>query len=61
MFRLLCLGCPFCSLEVCGSSLLGSLLPVGGVGLEACQGFLIRGACVYVVVIGAKSLLSEEQ
>ena len=35
--------------------------PVGGVGLEACQGFLIRGACVYVVVIGAESLLSEVQ
>ena len=34
---------------------------MGGVGLEACQGFLIRGACVYVVVIGAESLLSEVQ
>ena len=29
-------------LEVCGSSLLWSLLAVGGVGLVACQGFLVR-------------------
>ena len=58
LFRLLCLGCPFCSLEVCGSSLLGSLLPVGGVGLEACQGFLVRGACIGVLVGGAGSFLS---
>ena len=29
-------------LEVCGSSLLWSLLLVGGVGLVACQGFLVR-------------------
>ena len=48
-------------LEVYGSSLLWMLLPVVGVGLEACQGFLIRGTCVYVVVIGAGSLLSEVQ
>ena len=32
-FRLLCSGWLFCRLEVCGSSLLWSLLPVGGVGL----------------------------
>ena len=30
LFRLLCLGWPFCRLEVCGSSLLWRLLPVGG-------------------------------
>ena len=30
LFRLLCLGWPFCRLEVCGSSLLWSLLSVGG-------------------------------
>ena len=45
-------------LEVCGSSLLWTFLPVGGVGRVACQGFLVREACVGVLVGGAGSLLS---
>ena len=45
-------------LEVCGSSLLWRLLPVGGVGLVVCQGFLVREACVAVLMGGAGSLLS---
>ena len=57
-FRLLCLGWPFCRLEVCGSSLLWRLLPVGGIILVVCQGFLVREACVGVLVGGAGSLLS---
>ena len=61
LFRLLCLVCPFCRLEVCGSSLLWSLLPVGGVGLVACQDFLVRGACICVLVGGAGFLLSGVQ
>ena len=28
-----------------------------GVGLVACQGFLVRGACVCVLVVGSGSLL----
>ena len=48
-------------LEVCGSSLLWTLLPVVGVELEACQGFLVREACVSVLEGGAESLLSEVQ
>ena len=48
-------------LEVCGSSLLWRLLPVGGVGQVACQGFLVRGACVSVPVDGAGCLLSGVQ
>ena len=41
-------GVHFPKLEVCGSSLLWSLLSVCGVGLVACQGFLIRGlGCVF--------------
>ena len=44
-----------------GSSLLWSLLPVGGVGLVACQGFLVRRACVCVLVGGDGSLLSGVQ
>ena len=48
-------------LEVCGSSLLWSFLPVDGVGGVACQGFLVREACVGVLVDGAGSLLSGVQ
>ena len=44
-------------LEVCGSSLMWKLLPVGGVGQVACQGFLVREACVGVLVGGVGSLL----
>ena len=45
-------------LEVCGSSLLWKFLLVGGVGQVACQGFLVREACVCVLVDGAGFLLS---
>ena len=48
-------------LEVCGSSLLWRLLPVGGVRLVACQGFLVREACIGVPVGRAGSLLSGVQ
>ena len=48
-------------LEVSGSSLLWMLLPVVGVGLEACQGFLVREAYIGVLVGGAGSLLSGAQ
>ena len=61
LFRLLCLGWPFCMLEVCGSSLLWRFLPVGGVGRVAFLGFLVREACVDVLVCGAGSLLSGVQ
>ena len=42
-------------------SLLSSFLTVGGVGWVACQGFLIKEACVSVLVGGAGFLLSEVQ
>ena len=48
-------------LEVCGSSLLWRFLPVGKVGRVACQGFLVREACVSVLVGGAGSPLSGVQ
>ena len=48
-------------LEVCGSSLLWKFLLVGGVGQVACQGFLVREACVGVLLGGAGSLLSGVQ
>ena len=34
---------------------------MGGVGLVACQGFLVREACVIVLVGGAGFLLSAVQ
>ena len=58
---LLCLGRPFYILAVCGSSLLWRFLAVGGVGRVACQGFLVREACVGVLVGGAVFLLSGVQ
>ena len=61
LFRLLCLGWPFCMLEVCGSFLLWRFLPVGGVGRVACQGFLVREACVRFLVGGDGSLLPRVQ
>ena len=42
-------------------SLLRSFLAVGGVVLVACQGFLVREACVGVLVGGAGFLLSGVQ
>ena len=48
-------------LEVCGSSLLWRLLPMGGVGQVACQDFLVREACVSVLVGEAGLLLSGVQ
>ena len=40
---------------------LRSFLAVGWVGLVACQGFLVREACVCVLVGGAGFLLSVVQ
>ena len=42
-------------------SLLWSFLTVGGVVPVACQGFLVREACVLVVVGGAGFILSGVQ
>ena len=61
LFILLCLGWPLYILTVCGSSLLWRFLTVGGVGRVACQGFLVREACVGVLVGGAGFLLSGVQ
>ena len=48
-------------LEVCGFSLLWRFLPVGRVGQMTCQGFLVREACVCVLVGGAENVLSGVQ
>ena len=42
-------------------SLLWSFLAVGGVGQVACQGILVREACVCILVGGAGFLLYEVQ
>ena len=42
-------------------SLLWSFLAVGGFVQVACQGFLVREACVGVLVAGAGFLLYEVQ
>ena len=54
-------GWPFCILAVCGSSLLWRFLLVGWVGRIPCQGFLVREACIGVLVGGAGFLLSGVQ
>ena len=54
-------GWPFHILAVCGSPLLWWFLAVGGVGRVTCQGFLVREACVGVLVGGAGFLLSGVQ
>ena len=61
LFILLCLEWPFCILAVCASFLLWRFLTVGGVGQMACQGFLVREACVGVLVGRAGFLLSGVQ
>ena len=61
LFRLLCLEWAFCILVLCGSFLLWRFHPVGGVGRLACQGFLVREACVSVLVCGDGFLLSGVQ
>ena len=48
-------------LEVCSSSLLWRFLPVVGVERVACQGFLVREACIGVLVGRAGFLLSGVQ
>ena len=61
LFRLLCLEWAFCILVVYGSFLLWRFHPVGRVGRLACQGFLVREACVDVLVHETEFLLSGVQ
>ena len=48
-------------LEVCGSSLLWRFLSVSGVWREASQCFLVREACIGVLVGRVGSVLSGVQ
>ena len=57
--------CVWGGLSVCWKFVVplcfGGSSPVGGVGRVACQGFLVREACVSVLVGGAGALLSGVQ
>jgi len=61
LFILLCLGWLFCILAVCGFIFIVEFSCCGGVGGVACQGFLVKEACVGVLVGGAEFLLSGVQ
>ena len=58
LFIFLCLGWPFHILAIFGVLFIVVSLLVGGVEQVACQGFLVREACVGVLVGGAGFLLS---
>ena len=58
---MLCLGWSFFILAVFELSLLLSFLTVGVVVQVVCQGFLVREACVSVLVGGVGFLLSGVQ
>ena len=55
------MGWLFCILAVVEFCLLWSFLTVDGAVSVACQGFLVREACVSVLVGGAGFLLSGVQ
>ena len=56
-----CLGCCVWGGLSVSWKFVWSFLTVGGVGRVACQGFLVREACVSVLVGGAVFLLSGVQ
>ena len=55
------LGVAFLYSGISDSSLLWRFLAMDGVGQVACQGFLVREACIGVLVGGAGFLLSGVQ
>ena len=61
LLNLLCLGSPFCRLQVCSSHCFWCLPPVGKVGSVGCVGFLVEGTGACVLVDEAGSCLSGGQ
>ena len=57
LFNLLCLGSPFCRLQVHSSCCFWCLPPVGEVGSVACVGFLLERTRACVLVGGAGACL----
>ena len=58
LLNLLCLGSPFCRLQVPNSHCFWCLPPVAKVGSVACVGFLVEGTSACVLVDEAGSCLS---
>ena len=61
LLNLLCLGSPFCKLQVRSSCCFWCVPPVGKVGSVGCGGFLVEGTDVCVLVDEAGSCLSGGQ
>ena len=61
LLNLLCLGSPFCRLQVCSSHCFWLLPPVRKVGSVGCVCFLVEGTGAFVLVDEAVSCLSGGQ
>ena len=61
LLDLLCLGSPFCRLQVRSFCCFWCLSPVAKVVSVGCVGFLVEGTGVYVLVDEAGSCLSGGQ
>ena len=61
LLNLLCLGSPFCRLQIRSSHCFWCLPPVGKVGSVGCVGFLVEGTGACVLVDEAESCLSVGQ
>ena len=61
LLNLLCLGSPFCRLQVHSSHHFWHLPPVGKVVSVGCVGFLVEETCACVLVEEAGSCLSGGQ
>ena len=61
LLNLLCLGSPFCRLQVHSSHCFWCLSPVAKVGSVGCVGFLVEGTSSCVLVYEAWSCLSGGQ
>ena len=61
LLNLLCLGSPFCSLQVRSSRCFWCLPPVAKFGSVGCVGFLVEGTGACVLVYEAGSCLSSVQ
>ena len=61
LLNLLCLGSPFCRLQVYSSHCFWCLSPVAKVGSVGCVGFLMEGTGACVLVVKAGSCLSGWQ
>ena len=61
LLNLLCLGSPFCRLQIRSSHCFWCLSPVAKVGSVGCVGFLVEGTSALVLVDEAGSCLSGDR